>query len=98
MICQVVFTSGAEADLDDLEQYLATRFSERNAARYVDRIVEFCKSLALAPYRGASLNDKRPGLRTVGMERRVTIQFQVKETQVVILGVYYAGRSIEWER
>jgi hypothetical protein len=32
------------------------------------------------------------------MERRVTIQFRVKETQVMILGVYYAGRPIERER
>jgi hypothetical protein len=32
------------------------------------------------------------------MERRVTILFQVKEAQVVILGVFYAGRPIEFGR
>ncbi len=98
MSYEVVFTPGADSDLDEIERYLALRFSVRNAERYVDRIVRFCKSIALAPYRGTALNGLHPALRTVGMERRVTIQFRVKETQVMILGVYYAGRPIERER
>jgi toxin ParE1/3/4 len=98
VIYEVVFTPGAESDLDEIEQYLAFRFSARNAERYVERIVSFCKSIALAPYRGTSLNELHPALRSVGMERRVSIQFRVNETQVVILGVYYAGRTIERNR
>lgn len=98
MSYEVVFTPGAESDLDEIERYLALRFSARNAELYVERIVKFCNSIALAPYRGTSLNKLHPALRSLGMERRVTIQFRVKETQVVILGVYYAGRPIEPER
>jgi plasmid stabilization system protein ParE len=94
----VVFTVGAQSDLDDIERYLAMRFSERNAERYVGRIVAFCRSLGLAPYRGTALDALRPSLRSVGMERRVRIVFQVKEAQVVILGVSYAGRLIDFER
>lgn len=98
MTYQVVFSSGAEQDLDDIERYLAMRFSQRNAERYVDRIIAFCRSLGPAPYRGTQLDEMRPDLRTVGMERRITILFQVKEAQVVILGIFYGGRPIEFGR
>ena len=44
-------------------------------------------------------DDLRPGLRTVGFRRRATILFEVDHQvrQVVIHGVYYAGRSFEGE-
>jgi toxin ParE1/3/4 len=37
----------------------------------------------------------RPGLRTVGFERRATIAFTVKGEDVVILRILYAGRSLD---
>jgi toxin ParE1/3/4 len=91
---ELIFSSGAQADLDDIEQYLALRFSERNAAVYVQRIVAKCRSLALAPYRGTQRDDVRPGLRTTGFERRVTILFQVQPGKVIVLGIFYGGRGL----
>jgi toxin ParE1/3/4 len=95
---EVIFTPGAEADLDEIEQYLALRFSERNAERYVRRITAHCRQLALAPYRGKARDDIRPGLRITGFERRATIVFQVLPERVVIQGVFYGGRAIETDR
>ena len=95
---RVVFSVGSETDLAEIGQYLTTRFSERNAERYVQRIIRECLSLALAPHRGSKRDDVRPGIRTVGFERRATIIFQVKKDEVLILGVYYGGREIVGEQ
>jgi toxin ParE1/3/4 len=95
LIYKVVFSPGAETDLDELEQYLGSRFSEERAQRYVRRIVSYCVSLTTAPYRGSPRNDIRKGLRTVGFERRVTIAFEIFENRIVISGISYAGRRLQ---
>jgi toxin ParE1/3/4 len=92
---EVIFTPGAEADLDEIRQYLALRFSERNAEAYIRRIVLHCRQLALAPHRGTPRDDIRPGLRSTGFERRVTITFQILPERVIIHGIFYGGRAIE---
>jgi len=91
---EVVFDPGAEADLDDEEQYLAARFSERTAHSYIQRVIRFCLSLASAPHCGTRRDYVRPGMRTVGFERRATILFEVLPGKVVILGVLFGGRQI----
>lgn len=92
---EVVFTDSAEADLDDMEQYLAARFSDRNAKRYIDRIIKFCLSLGAVPYCGTAREYIRPGLRTVGFERKATILFEIDGQRVVIEGVLFGGRQAE---
>jgi toxin ParE1/3/4 len=37
----------------------------------------------------------RPGLRTIGFERRATIAFTVKGEDVIILRILYGGRSLD---
>jgi len=88
----VIVSPRAQNDLDELEEYLARRFSERNAAKYIDRIIAACKSLAIAPYRGTRHDDIRPGVRSTGFEGRVTIYFEVRDDAIAILYVLYAGR------
>jgi plasmid stabilization system protein ParE len=95
---EVIFTPGAAADLDEIRQYLALRFSERNAERYVRRIVSHCRQLALAPHRGATRDDIRPGLRSTGFERRATILFQILPETIVIHGIFYGGRAVDPNR
>lgn len=36
-----------------------------------------------------------PGLRTFGIDRRITVAFRVDEQKVVILRILYAGRDLE---
>jgi plasmid stabilization system protein ParE len=92
---EVIFAPEAEADLDEIGQYLALRFSERNAEKYIRRIVAHCQSLTFAPYRGTVRDDVRRGLRTTGFERRVTILFEVQSETVIIFGISYAGRGLD---
>jgi toxin ParE1/3/4 len=88
----VIFSPRAQDDLGELEEYLAERFSERNAQKYIQRIITACESLAIAPYRGTKHDDIRPGVRSTGFERRVTIYFDVRDDAIAILYVLYAGR------
>jgi toxin ParE1/3/4 len=52
-------------------------------------------SLRDFPMVGSPRDDLRPGLRTIGFRRRVTIVFVVKSTEVRIVGVFYGGQDFE---
>jgi toxin ParE1/3/4 len=95
MMYRVAFTRRAQADLHGLFDYLADRFDSTNAQRYVEQIERTCLSLGTMPNRGTERSDLRPGLRTMGFRRRVTIAFRVKEDSVSILRILYGGRSAE---
>lgn len=92
---RVAFTRGAQADLHGLFDYLADRFGSTNAKRYLEQIEKTCLSLAAMPNRGTERSDLRPGLRTVGFRRRITIAFRVKGDSVTVLRILYGGRSTE---
>ena len=95
MTCQVLFSQEAEQDLLDLYDYIAARDGARRAIAYIERIHAWCESLRTFPRRGTTRDDIRPGLRTAGFERRVTIAFQVAADAVIILRILYGGRSPE---
>ena len=40
-------------------------------------------------------DDLKPGVRSVGFERRVTILFTVTATEVLILRILYGGQDVE---
>jgi toxin ParE1/3/4 len=93
---RVVFSPDAQANLNELEEYIAqVSSSSVTAERYLLRLLKTCRSLGSSPYRGTGRDDLGMGLRTTGFERRVTILFVVQEEQVLILGVFYAGRKFE---
>jgi toxin ParE1/3/4 len=91
----VVITRSAEADLLAIYDYIAGRSDADIAFRFVQRIEAYCLGMASFPERGTQRNDLRRGLRTVGYRRRATILFELdrQARKVVILGIYYAGRS-----
>jgi toxin ParE1/3/4 len=91
----VQFSPDATVDLDGLLEWIAEAASLNVALAYVDRIEIFCQSLGFASNRGTNRNDIRPGLRTVGFERRLTIAFEVEADKVTILRVFQGGRN--WE-
>lgn len=49
----VRLSAGAEADLDEIVQYVAENDSPLKAAHLLDRILDVVASLATAPHRGA---------------------------------------------
>jgi toxin ParE1/3/4 len=49
------------------------------------------------PERGMPRDDLVPGLRTLLLDRRITVAFMVARDQVDILRIFYAGRDYEGE-
>jgi toxin ParE1/3/4 len=91
----VIFAPEAEDDLIELYDYIAMQDGSNRAFDYTERIRLFCIGLASFPGRAARRDDLRPGLRTVGFERRVTIAFHVTPGLVVIDRISYGGRNVE---
>lgn len=92
---RVVFRPPAEDDLFNLYEYIAARSGPTVAGGYIDRIEAACLALAAFPERGTRRDDLRPGLRTVGFERRATIVFEVDSEVVRIVRVFFGGRDVE---
>ncbi|HEY0300776.1 MAG TPA: type II toxin-antitoxin system RelE/ParE family toxin [Rhizomicrobium sp.] len=91
----VTFRPAAEGDLIDLYDYIAAEAGAAVAGAYIGRIEAACLSLEAFPLRGTKRDDIRPGLRTMGFERRATIVFHVVRYEVVIIRVFYGGRDYE---
>lgn len=95
MARKVVFAPEALDDLRDLYDHIADAALPERALAYVEGLQSACLGLADFPERGTRRDSIRPGLRTLGYRRRVTIAFQVTETAVVILRLLYGGRDLE---
>lgn len=91
----VIFDAAARRDLANIFEYISGRASPVVAEGFAAKLYEHCAGLALTPERGTQRNEIRPGLRTIGYRRRATVTFRVDHATrtVVILGVYYGGRS-----
>lgn len=85
----------AEVDLFDLYRDIAEQAGVAIAGAYIDRIEAACRTLETFPERGTRRDDIRPGVRTMGFERRATIVFQVSRSEVVIIGIFYGGQDFE---
>ncbi|WP_300573191.1 type II toxin-antitoxin system RelE/ParE family toxin [Phenylobacterium sp.] len=90
----IAFSPEARNDLLALYDWIASEASPETAMSYIGRIERFISGFETAAERGTLRDDIRPGLRTIGFERRLTIAFVVGE-QVTILRLFHAGRN--WE-
>jgi len=92
---KVSFRPLAEGDLFRLYRSIAEHGGLEVAGAYIARIEAACMALETFPERGTRRDDVRPGLRTLGFERRATIVFQVRKTEVVIVRIFYGGQDYE---
>ena len=91
----VVFSPEAESQLVALYRHIAGVASPEIAGKYTDDILKECESLRTLPHRGTRRDYIRPGLRTFGFRRRVTVPFEVADDVATILGVFYGGQDLE---
>jgi toxin ParE1/3/4 len=92
---EVSFRPLADADLVGLYRHIAEDAGHAVAGAYIDRIETTCMALETLPERGTRRDDIRPGLRTMGFERRATIVFLVNRAEVVIVRIFYGGQDYE---
>jgi toxin ParE1/3/4 len=92
---RIVFAPEAQADVDELYDWIADRAGEATAQRFIVRIRERCERLDQFPERGTRRDDLAPGLRTFGVDRRVTVACKVLPDVVVIVRLLYAGRNVD---
>jgi toxin ParE1/3/4 len=90
---EVVFAPEARDDLLELYDYIAEQAGAGRARAYVERIISYCLGFTTFPKRGRRRDDLRPGLRTIGFGRRITIAFHVMEDRITIDRVLYGGRD-----
>lgn len=95
MAHRVVFAPAALDDLRSLYDHLAEASAPERAFAWVEALRRHLLGFAAFPERGTRRDAIRPGLRTTGYRRRVTIAFVVTDTEVVILRVLYGGRDVE---
>lgn len=95
MAHEVIFAPEALADLTSLYDCIAEEASPERALAYVERLQSYCLAFTTFPERGTRRDELRPGLRTIGFQRRVTIAFHVTPQRVVIDRVLYGGRDVE---
>ena len=89
----VVFAPEARNDLLHIYDWIERSSSSSIALAFVERIEAYCLAFDLAAERGTRRDDIRPGLRTVGFERTLTLAFSVEDGTVTILRIFYAGRD-----
>ncbi len=82
MELEFVFLRPAENRLTELGLYIADEAGVRIANDYLDRIHAACMALGEFPERGRNRDEILLGLRTITMERRVTIAYRVRRKRV----------------
>lgn len=95
MACEVAFAPEARDDLLRLYDAIARASAPERAFAYVESLRVHCLGFAAFPERGTRRDEVRPGLRTVGFRRRVTVAFHVTADAVVVDRILYGGRDVE---
>ena len=92
---RIIFAPEARDQLGQLHAYISTAASAETASGFVNGLIDHIAGLETFPKRGTARDNIRPGLRTMGWRRRVTIAFMVEERAVVLIGIFYGGRDFE---
>ena len=85
----------AAGELNDLYDYIAEHSGPDRAWSYVSAIKSLLVDLCAYPERGSLRSGAVDGLRIIGFRRRLSIAFVAREGDVLVLGFFYAGRSID---
>ena len=92
---KVSFRPLAEVDLFGLCRYIARKLDTTSPGLTSSASSKPADPSQFSPRRGTRRNDIRPGIRTLGFERRASIVFQVRKTEVVIVRIFYGGQDYE---
>jgi addiction module RelE/StbE family toxin len=90
---KVEFSPNAEADLDEIAQYIA-RDNLRAADRWVDKLVQAARDVANAPLAGRMVPELQdPSIREV-LVRKYRIVYRVDPRRITILSIFEGHRKL----
>jgi toxin ParE1/3/4 len=92
---RVVFTPEARAQLISIYSYIAGEAGPTVALGFTTAIVDYCENLTMFPNRATRRDDLRPGIRTIGFRRRVTVAYDVDGETITIIGIFYGGQDVD---
>ena len=89
---EVIFRPSAESDLVDIYEYIASD-NPLIAIDFIRRLRSFCLTLSEFPERGSPRDDFAKGVRLLVFEKRVTVAYKIRKSEVQIVRLFYAGRN-----
>ncbi|MFB2562214.1 type II toxin-antitoxin system RelE/ParE family toxin [Rhizobium sp. IMFF44] len=93
MTYKVSFSALAEEDVIGIYEFIAKDSSGR-ALSFIRRLREQCETLKTMATRGPQRESLGPSVRIMVFERRITAAYYIKNEEVVILRLFYAGQNI----
>lgn len=99
MTGRIHYTPEAERQLNEIDDWIASKATADIARRFVSAILEHIEGIPTFPLAGRARDDIRPGMRTTTYKKRTLIAYEVDESYgelvVNILGVFHGGQN--WE-
>jgi toxin ParE1/3/4 len=81
---RVIFSPEADAQLVAIYRRISGKTAPTVADRFTGAIVDYCEKLETFPQRGTRRDDLRPGPRTIGFRRGVTIAAFIIQRQLFV--------------
>ena len=99
MTGRIHFTPEAEGQLDELDDWIASKATDGVARRFIMAILEHVDGILVFPDSGRPRDDVRPGMRTTTYKKRTLIAYEVDESSgdvvINVVGVFHGGQN--WE-
>ena len=94
MNLSVRFSSTAERQLRQIDEYISQQADENTAAAFVGKIIDACRSLTHFPKRGRLWPAAGRGVRLHVYRGPVAIGYRVSRHEIQILVLLYGGQDL----
>lgn len=91
---EVILTPNALSDLDKIRDYLFEVGGNAAEEIFLNQFEKISKSFETFPHQGNIRESNISGLRIIGIAKRASIAFVVKEKKVYILRIKYKGGDL----
>jgi toxin ParE1/3/4 len=97
MTGRINLTPEAERQLNEIDDWIASKATADVARRFVTAVLEHIGGILVFPRGGRARDDIRPGMRTTTYKKRTLIAYEVDESSdelvINILGVFHGGQN-----
>ena len=94
-MAKFVFTKKAIADLADIWNYTLATWSENQADRYYELIIDTCADLAKSPQTGKSYSDIYPELYGQRISKHIIFYRKIDKSKIEITRILHAQMDLK---